>query len=382
MKVVAVTLTALACAIAAVLVAGGSAPAREPASTPAAAPSRTAPARLPRGFVGLVAEQTFAATGAERDAQLRAQAAAGVTLLRQTFDWSRIEVRRGQYELTYYDDYVLAAARAGIQVMPILFNPPAFRSSKPRLGAKRGTYPPKSNAAFGRFARAVVRRYGAKGSLWKGSNASLRPLHVRAWQVWNEPNIEVYWPSGPSGREYAAMVKVVGRAIRRADGRALVVAAGIPQSKLGVRFDRYVGDFLRARGRRYIDAFGVHPYGGTAAQAIGRIRGVRRFLNRRGARRVKLWVTEVGWATAGPPGPFTVGPDRQAEYATQLVTSLAALRRPLKLRGFVFYSWRDATPYPGGKDFWGLHAGLLTIDGARKPAYEAFSAANRAIAGG
>ena len=38
----------------------------------------------------------------------------------------------------------------------------------------------------------------------------------------------------------------------------------------------------------------------------------------------------------------------------------------------MWFAWRDGKPYVRGKDFWGNHAGLLTIGGKKKPAYNAF----------
>jgi hypothetical protein len=36
--------------------------------------------------------------------------------------------------------------------------------------------------------------------------------------------------------------------------------------------------------------------------------------------------------------------------------------------------------YPGGHDFWGLHTGLVTLSGQRKPAFAAFkNAAGRVL---
>ena len=44
------------------------------------------------------------------------------------------------------------------------------------------------------------------------------------------------------------------------------------------------------------------------------------------------------------------------------------LRTKLKLRGLVYFSWRDSDPYPPlFQNLWGLHTGLLNENGARKP---------------
>ena len=89
-------------------------------------------------------------------------------------------------------------------------------------------------------------------------------------------------------------------------------------------------------------------------------------------------MTELGWASGGPPSRFTVGAAGQARLIGRVIPALAAARA-LGLRGFVYFGWRDAPPYAGGHDFWGLHTGLLSLEGARKPAFASFRTAVRAI---
>jgi hypothetical protein len=46
----------------------------------------------------------------------------------------------------------------------------------------------------------------------------------------------------------------------------------------------------------------------------------------------------------------------------------------------VYFSWRDGLPYaPHFKDLWGLHTGLLDLDGNPKPAFSAFKRAVRRL---
>jgi hypothetical protein len=91
---------------------------------------------------------------------------------------------------------------------------------------------------------------------------------------------------------------------------------------------------------------------------------------------VPIWVTEFGWATRpGPGSKMTVGPKTQARLLQAALPALAAQRARLRLRGIVYYAWRDAKPYPGGEDFWGLHTGLLDREGDAKPALRSFSRA-------
>ena len=44
----------------------------------------------------------------------------------------------------------------------------------------------------------------------------------------------------------------------------------------------------------------------------------------------------------------------------------------MKLRGAVYYAWRDQQVYAGGKNFWGLHTGLNRVNGTAKPALASF----------
>jgi len=92
--------------------------------------------------VGITSEDTFSGHSAYMDANFAAQHRAGVRLLRQTFNWSQIEYRPGAYDWSAQDRLVLTAARKGIAVLPLLFDPPAWHSSRPAVGAARGTYPP------------------------------------------------------------------------------------------------------------------------------------------------------------------------------------------------------------------------------------------------
>jgi hypothetical protein len=106
---------------------------------------------------------------------------------------------------------------------------------------------------------------------------------------------------------------------------------------------------------------------------------VAKLLRRRGDGDIPIWVTEIGWASGGPPSPFRAGAGGQAVRVGRAFRALAERRRELRVRGIVYFNWRDARPYPGGSDFFGLHTGLLRIDGRPKPALAAFREAAGAV---
>jgi hypothetical protein len=341
-------------------------------------PPAPSPQGLPPGFIGIVTEDAFAGDADYRSDALTRQRELGVGLIRQTFDWAQIEHVEGVYDFTAYDAFVGDAARKGLRVLPLLFNPPPFHSSAPASGVRRGVYPPRRPGDMAAFATALVRRYGPGGRFW-AANRDLRPLPIRAWQVWNEPSLPAYWASGPNPREYAQLLAVTSAAIKRQDPTAEVVTAGIPQSRLGVPFTSFVTGMYRAGARRYFDALAIHPYARTAADVVEAVTGARRLLDRLGDRDARLWATELGWATDGPSSPFTVGEEGQAERIREVIPALARRQEELGLRGIVYFNWRDGAPYEGGTDFFGLHTGLLDEQGDPKPGLGAFEDAVRSL---
>jgi hypothetical protein len=329
-----------------------------------------AAARVPSGFVGVTSEDVFAGADDYRTANLSAQAAIGVQTLRQTFDWSTIERQPGVYDLSYHDRYVAKAAAHGIRILPILFNPPSFR----RPSHRSATCPPFSDGDFARFAQVLVQRYGRSGSLWRERpDVPRRP--IEAWQIWNEPNLPQYWCGRPKAKRYVAMQGVVGRAIKQIDRRAHILTAGLPASRLrrSVPLERYVRSMYRAGARRTFDSLAINPYAKNHRHMRNLLRKIRRLMNRHRDRRGTIWITELGWGDRGARHRFVVGPRGQARRIRKSFGVIRQERRRLRLRGVVYYSWRDLPRYPPAfKNHWGLHTGLLRLNGGFKPAYYAF----------
>jgi hypothetical protein len=332
--------------------------------------SRAAGDRPRADFFGLVSEDFFGASPSHRARELVRQRRAGVRLIRQTFDWARIERRPGRYDFSFYDSYVAALASRGMRLLPIVFGPPRFRSTAPALGALRGTYPPRSPRDLGRFAAVLVRRYGPRGTFWR-SHPGLPRVPVRAWQVWNEPNLPVYWRPRPDAAAYVRLLRAARDEIKRADPGAEVVSAAVAYSTLGVPFERYLTDMYRAGAASTFDVLGLNPYARDAPGVLVAVRSARALAARFG-HHPPIWLTEIGWATGGPPSVFRVSERRQADLVLQTLELLVRERRRLGVRGVVYFNWKDSVPYAGGREFFGLHTGLLRIDRTAKPALSSY----------
>ncbi len=341
-----------------------------------------AEAALPTGFVGIVSDDVFARTLSYRDRALASQQRAGITLIRLTFDWARVEHRRNHYDFTFYDSVVASAAEHGIEILPVLFDPPSFRSSRPRHHAARGTYYPKHYGDLGAFGAAVARRYGPFGTLWT-QEPKLPKVPITSYQVWNEPNLPVYSPPVPSARKYVALLKATARRIRAVLPSAEIVSAGMPDSRLSQPgLYTFVAQLYRAGARGAFNTLAINPYSRSSGGVITILKKVRRIMRHYHDSRAMLWSTEMGWSDRGPGAQYRVGLAGQASRIKQTIAALSRARRSLNLRGFIYYSWRDGKPYaPRFIDFWGLHTGLLASNGSPKPAFAAFTSAVAALKG-
>jgi Beta-galactosidase len=330
--------------------------------------------RLDPGFLGVVSDEAFWGTDADPDGSetITMAVSAGARVLRQSFSWSIIEPEAGHYDFHLYDDFVGDAAGAGLSILPILFDPPAFRSSRPATGARRGVYPPASNAEFAAFAQLLVKRYGPDGGFWR-ANPQLPQVPIRSWEVWNEPNLPQYWPAGPEPAAYAAMLKAVYAAIKAIDPGARVVSAGINSSSQGFGLVPFLRGMYRAGAKGSFDALGLHPYQPGSDLVVDEIRVAVRELRRAGDD-ARVFVTELGWASGGPAGfAMVVGEQGQAALVRRTLPLLWRLRDRLRLDGLVYYDGRDAPAGGGTRDQWGLHTGLLRADGSPKPALRAMT---------
>ena len=332
----------------------------------------TASARTPKDFVGVSADDLIGSTPQVQAQTLIGMNSAGVGLVRQVFEWKQVERSPGVYDFSVYDEYVSALAVHGITVLPVLMNTPDFYAKQP--GQRFPT--PTDNGSLARYAQALIGRYGPNGSLW-AERPSVPKLPIRQWQVWNEPNLGVYWGGGKANpRQYVAMLKTVGKAIKAADRRAEVVTAGIAPSKLSyaMPYLKFIKGMYKARAAKYFDTFALNSYAKNEKELKKLLTSVRSAMNKAGDRKGKIWISELGWATGGPRHRFNVGAKKQAALIKKSFALVRKLRKSYRLRGLVYYAWRDLKPYaPNYDDLWGLHTGLVDVNGVPKPGLNALS---------
>ena len=334
----------------------------------------TAPASAaaPSYFVGLQSWQN------PSESQLAKVRGAGVQSYRIQLKWASVERQRPSgdcspgstscthhYDWSGYDQLFLRAATRGVRILPVLLGSPAWAYSKqttPPLG-------PVGRRSYYDFVRAAAARYGPNGSFWSGTSVS-RELRAHYWQIWNEPNLPVYWNGRPNPAQYAGFLSGASDAANRGDSDVRIVVGGLPYSTSPGTIDRR--DFLRGmfRADRGIytkfTAVGLHPHARTASLSLQAVRAMRITMNDIGRMGSKyLYLTEFGWATGRPDGRFQVSESDQARYLRDALNGFIGARGRYNIRGAIVFSLMDVS----GADWWGERTGLLRSSGSEKPSW-------------
>jgi hypothetical protein len=214
-----------------------------------------------------------------------------------------------------------------------------------------------------------VERYGPNGIYWI-LNPLTPKLPIKDWQLWNEVNSPSFWLPKPSPKQYRPLLQSTYNALKGSDPNAKIVLAGLfraPNVKNGITLKKYLIGLYRLKLRPYFDAVAIHPYALNPEVALDSIKDTREIMRAFKDKSKPIWVTEVGWATAGKRTPLTVTPGKQAKYLRGTFKLAAANRKKLKIAGVIWYSFKDV---PG--NIWFNKTGMFTESGAPKPSWNAF----------
>jgi hypothetical protein len=293
-----------------------------------------------------------------RDDQITAVAdgiaATGARAVRFDVAWSSVERVRGNPVWTHIDRIVEAFANRGIAMLGICTYAPAWAN-----GGQPNTFPPLAAyyEDFATFCAAAARRYP----------------QIRAWEVWNEPNLDQFWHD-PNARDYVALLTSTYRALKEVDPDLTVVSGGLaPHGDYsladdgGVNPRTFLEEMYAAGARGSMDAVGDHPYGTPASAAfreLGDTRpSIRSIMVRNGDGSKPIWATEAGKGLQ--PYEASGGAATETEQANDLRLITAQL---------------CSRPYVG-PIFWFTYAdyvasgyGLVRSDWSARPAYAAFAA--------
>jgi len=355
----------------------------------AAAPAQAARS-VPRGFFGVVADGPLTDGEVPLAPELRKMHRSGVETVRVVFDWAAAQpygastdvpvgeaarftdVNGVPTDFAATDRFVAAAAAAGLTVLPVVIRAPAWAADGP---PSYGT-PPRDPAAYAAYVAALAARYGPHGTFWATQR---RDRPIRAWQIWNEPNLGMYWTHQPDwAGGYAALLRAAATAIRTVDRHARIVTAGLTNGSASTAW-KALSLLYRAGAKGAFDAVALHPYTAHITGVLKTVRNARTVMRRH--HDVKpVMLTEVSWSSSNGDSPdrfatWDTTERGQARAVTTALRTLARQRRRLGIAQVDWYTW--LSPH-ARRAQWSDYAGLSRLGGrklVRKPALAAFSRA-------
>jgi hypothetical protein len=292
------------------------------------------------------------------------KAPAGHRWVRLFADWSQTErTGEGQYDngsLSTMDHRFAALKATGANVIVTVQSKPSW-AADPNTDAGARQYAD--------FMKVMAERY-------KGV--------VSVWELWNEPDDNIFWPNGPNAARYAALLKAAYPAVKAGDPSATVITGGL----VGNDFDFLQQLYDHGAGSSF-DGVAVHTDtacridapGVVYREADGRIgrfaftgyREVHATMARNGDAAKGIWMTEIGWtaaddltcavgANAGKRSDGVSAGD-QAEFLKQAFACIAA---DPYVRMASWFTLQDHAA--------GFRYGLYDLNGRARPALAALKA--------
>ncbi|MCK5176793.1 MAG: cellulase family glycosylhydrolase, partial [Candidatus Aenigmarchaeota archaeon] len=260
---------------------------------------------------------------------------------------------KGQYDWLQYDQLINGLISRGITPYMILdYNNPVYGASH----ELDGTNTDAQIQGYTNFAKAAVARYKGKTIIW---------------EIWNEPNLAIFWRPSPSASNYMKLIKSAVPAMRAADSNAVIVAPG-------VAFIANTFDYIKACAREglfnYIDGVSVHPYKNDAPEN-GHIQylysALRDILRQYGKSDLPILGGEFGFSVTWS----NIGNEQtQAEYlARQLI-----LHDQLNIPVSIVYDFKNDGTDPNNAEH---NFGTVRNDYSIKPAYTAIKTLRNELAG-
>jgi hypothetical protein len=308
-------------------------------------------------------------------------ARANIRTVRFTIYWPAVHNQAGHKHYWHnVDNFVLNAAAARINLIPTLIGTPKTFSEdpfRPPLDSE------SERTAWQGFVRSAVQRYGPRGSLWREvkqcppfgwCHPNLPFMPIRVWQAWNEPNLGIFWKPTPSPTEYAELLELTGDAVHSVEPNAEVITGGIMPGGEGARNAISQNDFIarlyQSGVSESFDGVDLHPYEKKPKGVRRLVSDARSLMQVYGDAGEPLWVTEVGWSTAGPKDDERVTTrKKQGKLLSQTMKMLTSQRAALGLRLASWFTYRDA-PFAGCD--WCGGAGMLDGKLEPKPAWKKY----------
>ena len=204
------------------------------------------------------------------DQQLPIMKTAGIGYVRTDLDWAQVEPEDGQWNFSRWDAVLDEIDAAGMEILPILPGSVPVRASP--------AY--KNPEKFAMYVRKCVERYKDR---------------IRAWEIYNEPNLKSFWGDKPDPVEYAKLLENSYKIVKSVNPDLKVLYAGVS----GVPLE-YIEKSFKAGAAKHFDIMNIHPYqhSNPERKLAEEISDLKELMKKYGISDKPIWITEVGYSSA------------------------------------------------------------------------------------
>ena len=175
------------------------------------------------------------------------------------------------------------AKEHGMNILGIIGFPARWASSAPDDATRPHCYKPDLQA-LDRHVEAVVSHYSGL---------------IDHWEIWNEPNIRVFWEPKPDADEFMDVVRVAYAAAKRGNPDCVVMTPGLAGAGRHSHGMAFLEDLILQGLPAHTDAISIHPYRQDSPEESdieGDLTHIASLCEQNGGRR-PIWVTEWCWNT-------------------------------------------------------------------------------------
>ncbi len=322
--------------------------------------------------------------------------AMGFGWVKQQFAWRDIEgAGKGAFDWSRSDQVIYRANVKGLDVLARMDNAPDWAAPGCFDPSQAAMGPPRNLKDWTDFVRAFATRYKGR---------------VRAYQIWNEPNLSREWcKRPPSPEEYARFLQASYQAIKSVDPNALVISAGMtpttccPDGGVALPDMTFLARLYDAMGNNsdgYFDLLGVHAAGfkadpeadpGAVAEdpvltngdpsptqakriySFRHVEDVRRLMEERGDGDKQIAILEFGWTSDQVNPAYSWFRVSEEEKADRIVRAFQFARQHwapwIGVMSLIYMANAD---WNGTEEqFWWA---ITNPDGSPRPAFNALKA--------
>jgi len=312
---------------------------------------------------------------------------AGFDWVKQGFGWRDIEPKKGVFDWSHTDWVVYTCNEVGLDlVVRVDYQPQWAGGGYPTNG------PPDNYEDLGDFLYAVASRYKGR---------------IRAYEVWNEPNLAREWGGRPPNPgEYARLLQIAYRRIKEADPDAMVISAGLSPtgtySEIAMPDDTYLDNLYQAMqgsSQGYFDVVGVHgagykvapetdpnevasnpDLGGHRFFCFRRVEDLRAIMVKYGDSGKQIALLEFGWTSdPRPDSPYNwhaVSEEQKADYFVRAYQYAEEHWSPwIGLMSLIYISKHEWTE--NDEQYWWAISDPGWPEFQPRPAYEALKAMSK-----